>query len=368
MPPPIPIPRPAWPPSTINICTTLSMIEAMGRSEGDFQKFKEHVMGAAPRLKLDTLTGPQVMELIKAEIPRYLDLTKPFEEQENTGIERLVKSASQKKREGETIAGSSIGKSQISQVISALESARLNFQHEYKSCSNAQNSLRNDTRIRQFEAAVKHDEPKRAEKAQITKAAGSSSESLTDTYTVEELRKYMFKATIPLGDDREATVLGALADNAKHDQTGRVDEHDVLRHKHVELCGVGAFAMMFFGYFHIAENSVPDFSPNFSDTTYGEYGRRDWYTYHVFSTGIGTKEMSYQGQTEQALAIQKPWAAGTRVVPSKNCYDRALPVGALLGAAFFNSAKPELYQVARDCLDPPDEISKAIFPWIEGEQ
>ncbi|KAJ7154430.1 hypothetical protein C8R43DRAFT_885108 [Mycena crocata] len=42
----------------------------------------------------------------------------------------------QKKRgtTGETIAGSSIGKSQISQVISALESLRSNAQHEYKSC------------------------------------------------------------------------------------------------------------------------------------------------------------------------------------------------------------------------------------------
>lgn len=34
----------------------------------------------------------------------------------------------------------------------------------------------------------------------------------------------------------------------------------------------------------------------------------------------------------------------------KNCYDRALPVGALLGAAFFNSTRPELYRVARDSL------------------
>jgi hypothetical protein len=34
----------------------------------------------------------------------------------------------------------------------------------------------------------------------------------------------------------------------------------------------------------------------------------------------------------------------------KNCYDRAMPVGALLGAAFFNSAKPELYRIPRDSL------------------
>lgn len=87
-----------------------------------------------------------------------------------------------------------------------------------------------------------------------------------------------------------------MADNAKHNRTGRIDEHGVLRHRHVELCGVGTLAMMFFGYFHIAENPAPDFAPDFSDTTCGEYGRRDWYTYHVFSTGIGTTEMSYLGR------------------------------------------------------------------------
>ncbi|KAJ6565009.1 hypothetical protein DFH09DRAFT_1278817 [Mycena vulgaris] len=65
MPPPIPIPRPAWPLSTINISTTRTMIEAMGWSEGDFQRFKEHVMGAAPRLELDTLAGPQVQDARK---------------------------------------------------------------------------------------------------------------------------------------------------------------------------------------------------------------------------------------------------------------------------------------------------------------
>jgi hypothetical protein len=51
-----------------------------------------------------------------------------------------------------------------------------------------------------------------------------------------------------------------LADNTKHNQTRRVDEHGLLRHKRPELYGVGAVAMMFFGYFHIAGNPVPDFS------------------------------------------------------------------------------------------------------------
>jgi hypothetical protein len=124
----------------------------------------------------------------------------------------------------------------------------------------------------------------------------------------------LFKTSIPLGDNADVDVpvgivrihknpsltifiqvLGALADNAKHNQTGRLDEHGVLRHKHVELCGIGAVAIMFFAYFHVAGYPVPDFAPNFEDNTYGEFGRRDWYTYHVFSTGIGTTEMSYQG-------------------------------------------------------------------------
>ncbi|KAJ7857504.1 hypothetical protein B0H14DRAFT_3447941 [Mycena olivaceomarginata] len=79
----------------------------------------------------------------------------------------------------------------------------------------------------------------------------------------------LFKTSIPLGDDLDAPVLGALADNATHNQTGRIDEHGVLRHKHVDLCGVGAVAMMMFGYFHIAAYPVPDFSPDFSDSGYG---------------------------------------------------------------------------------------------------
>lgn len=68
-----------------------------------------------------------------------------------------------------------MGKSQISQVISALEEYRRNSQHLYKNCPEAQIPLRNDERIRQFESAAKNNEPNRAAKAQVTKAAGSSS-------------------------------------------------------------------------------------------------------------------------------------------------------------------------------------------------
>ncbi|KAJ7848718.1 hypothetical protein B0H14DRAFT_3138177 [Mycena olivaceomarginata] len=68
-----------------------------------------------------------------------------------------------------------------SQVTSALESLRLNWQHEYQSYPEVQNSLRTDTCIRQLEASAKYNEPKRTEKV-----AGSSS----DIDTVDELRKF----------------------------------------------------------------------------------------------------------------------------------------------------------------------------------
>lgn len=97
-----------------------------------------------------------------------------------------------------------------------------------------------------------------------------------------------------------AQVFAALADNAKHNQMGRVDEHGALRHRVTELCGVGALAMLFFAHFHIMARPVPDFSPNFEGPDSGEYGHRPWYKYHVFySTARGgdpEQPMSYDSQ------------------------------------------------------------------------
>lgn len=89
-------------------------------------------------------------------------------------------------------------------------------------------------------------------------------------------------------------VLGCLADNAKTNQSGRVDEHGVIRHRIVELCPVGAIAMMFFAYFHIERHPVPDFAPTFDIPGFGEYGRRSWYENHVFFASNVTSEMTYQ--------------------------------------------------------------------------
>jgi hypothetical protein len=75
-----------------------------------------------------------------------------------------------------TIQGSSLGKSHVAQVINALEKYRLNHEHHYALDHETRVSLRKDSRIRTFESASKHNEPKRVEKlSQVVKAAGTSS-------------------------------------------------------------------------------------------------------------------------------------------------------------------------------------------------
>jgi hypothetical protein len=88
-------------------------------------------------------------------------------------------------------------------------------------------------------------------------------------------------------------VLATLADNAKHNKDGQVDEHGALCHRNVALCPVGAIAMMFFTYFHVMLLSAPHFEPDFTNPNYGEYGHRRWYDYHVFLGEKVDKPMSY---------------------------------------------------------------------------
>lgn len=78
----------------------------------------------------------------------------------------------------ETIPGSVVGVSVIKQTISALESHWFQHQHLYQHVPESQVGLRLDARIRRFESAAKHNEPKRIESAQVLKASGSSSGEL----------------------------------------------------------------------------------------------------------------------------------------------------------------------------------------------
>jgi hypothetical protein len=193
-------------------------------------------------------------------------------------------------------------------------------------------------------------------------------------------------------------VLAALADNAKHNQQGRVDEHGTLRHRLVELCPVGAIVRLFFAFFHVMKRPAPSFVPSFTTGGYGEYGYREWYDYHVFASKEDVKsEMTYDSalglflcvsgacltsdsdhlkrvtimHKENNVEITKSThagryysamnsrahgatVAGTKALGGwnesgsfRNCYDRAFPVDALLGAASFNAHKPEEYFLAR---------------------
>ncbi|GLB45911.1 hypothetical protein LshimejAT787_3700140 [Lyophyllum shimeji] len=295
------------------------------------------------------------------------------------------------------------GQREHKEVINGLEYHRHQHQHEYPDDPDAR-GLRSDKRVRAFESASKHNEPKRADNAQVLKAAGTSS----DTYTPDELARQLlwsdlFMKMVPMPDlglDVHVPVLVALADNGKTNQSGRVDEFGAFRHRRVELCAVGSLAMLFFGYFHILGMPAPDFMPDFTANGYGEYGRRAWYEYHVFSTTTPESQMSYDAHRNRVLKIHmanqisitkvthatRPYAAqmcrsngatsdGTKALGGwsengsyRQCYDRALPIDALLGAAMFNAHKPETYCLPRDYLEPPAELLSAIFPWIENAE
>jgi hypothetical protein len=84
-----------------------------------------------------------------------------------------------------------------------------------------------------------------------------------------------------------------LADGAKHNQQGRVDEHGALRHRFVDHCAVGAFALLLFSHFHVLGLPVPNFAPDFDDDSCGEFGRRQWYDYHMFWAQSIESEMCY---------------------------------------------------------------------------
>ena len=59
-------------------------------------------------------------------------------------------------------------------------------------------------------------------------------------------------------------VLVASADNAKHNQDGRVDEHGAIHHNDYKICPVGALGMLLFVHFHILETTLPKFEPDFT--------------------------------------------------------------------------------------------------------
>lgn len=100
-----------------------------------------------------------------------------------------------------------------------------------------------------------------------------------------------------LSDLFVSQALTLIADNAKHNQNGRIEEYGAFRHRHVELCPVGAIATLYFVWFHVLNCAPPDFKPDFSNPSYGQFGRRDWYKLHVFSHARkADKSMTYDSE------------------------------------------------------------------------
>ncbi|THH20826.1 hypothetical protein EW146_g575, partial [Bondarzewia mesenterica] len=198
----------------------------------------------------------------------------------------------------------------------------------------------------------------------------------------------------------EVPVLGILADNAKHNKEGRVDEFGMIQHRIVEICPIGAVAFYLFTYFHVLSSAAPNFTPDFSNTNYGLYGRREWYEYYLFHASDIRREMSYENHRQRINNIhlknnisltkamhatrnygaQNTRANGASVDGTKamggwsdqgsyrRCYDRSFPTDALLASAMFNARQPSSYSLPRDVLEPPAELMAAVFPWVEREQ
>lgn len=156
-------------------------------------------------------------------------------------------------------------------------------------------------------------------------------------------------------------------------------------------------ALLFFTVFHVMGFSLPSFTPDFTDKTYGPYGRRPWYECVVFfPVKDMCKQMSYDGTCSVLLSlipmltmseahrnqlkqihlannvsISKVTHAG-RVYAAQNartngasesgtkalggwsengsfrqCYERTWPIDAMLAAGGFNGSKPERYCLPR---------------------
>ena len=107
---------------------------------------------------------------------------------------------------------------------------------------------------------------------------------------------------------------------------------------------------------------------------------------HITKVTHGGCEFTVKTACEHGATINGAKALGgwSESGAFRPCYDRALPVDALLGAAMFNGRKPESYFVARACtsashsvhtysftdevhIDPPAELLGVLFPWVEGE-
>jgi hypothetical protein len=158
--------------------------------------------------------------------------------------------------------------------------------------------------------------------------------------------------------------------------------------------------MLYFVWFHVLNCPIPDFKPDFTDPKYGKFGRRNWYEFHVFShakdaskpmtcdsewyssnvhhdlitvfsdhrdrinliykkNNVSITKVTHSGRgyavktsREHGASVEGAKALGgwSESGPFRPCYDRALPVDAMLGAAMFDVQKPETHFLPRESL------------------
>jgi hypothetical protein len=204
-----------------------------------------------------------------------------------------------------------------------------------------------------------------------------------------------------VGPEAKVPALVIFSNQGKENTTGRHDEHGAFRHRITEHCGIGALALYFFTLFHVTKIEAPDFLPDYSQSNGNVIGFRKWYLRYLFPGKDDFSAMTFENHRKRVNKMKKdtnieivkvthagrPYTVkvardgGASVAGAmalglwmqssggsfRPCYDRALPVDALLGAAGFNAQNQNSYLVARDVLVPPSDLISQIFPWVEEE-
>ncbi|KAJ7745641.1 hypothetical protein B0H16DRAFT_1692867 [Mycena metata] len=180
---------------------------------------------------------------------------------------------------------STCGHEHAKQVVSALEQYRSNHAHEYRGVPEAQVNLRSDSRIRLLESSFKANEPERIKKAHALKAVGTRADTYDDSQltnlattglktrgptaiwrAMRDRAMLLTSTSTAFRGDSSRSLLWSdmyccdVPMNAKgrgekirfqSKYNGSVDEHGAFRHLCVELCPIGALALLFFAHFHI---------------------------------------------------------------------------------------------------------------------
>ncbi|KAF9059158.1 hypothetical protein BDP27DRAFT_1371825 [Rhodocollybia butyracea] len=307
---------------------------------------------------------------------------------------------------GLDIPGTRVGFEHLKQCVSALEYHRFNHKHEpcYKADPASQVPLRDDTRIKTFEKVAKANWPNVIADSHSRKAAGTSA----DTYTPQQLSKasvsFFNKANTPsrlMLSARDQAMLITLTCTAfRGDNIWTALLSNMFpRTLPVPELGPDATVEVMLWFFllikanqippgdltnmlHIMKKLHPNFVPDHSDLAFGEFGYRSWYQSYLFPSSEGDDvQMSYKNHharvkkmhKENDIAISKAthagqgyaahtarqhgatkesvkaigWSAGDSF---SACYDQALPLDALMGAAMFNGRNFASYFIARAAL------------------